>query len=66
MISRTIHIEVEKPHEDLIDCHLMINNVRGKTVRLKKEDFLQFLERAHYEVHNNGSNIESVDITLGK
>lgn len=66
MKPKTIRIEVEKPHEDLVDCHLVVNNVRGKTVRLKKEEFQQFVERAHHEVHNNGSNIELMNIILGK
>jgi len=65
-MPKTVRIEVEKPHEDLVDCHMVVDDVRGKTVRLKTEEFQQFVERAHHEVHNNGSNIESMEIKFGK
>jgi hypothetical protein len=65
-MSRAIRIEVERHNEHLIDCHMVIDNQRSKSLRLKKQNFRDFLERVHHEVYSKGSQIEELVLTLGR
>lgn len=61
---KTVRIEIEKPDQHLIDCHMHVNDVKHKTIRVQKHEFVMFLERITHEVYNKGSQVEDLIIRL--
>lgn len=65
MTKKTVRLEVEKPDQHLIDCHLHVDDKKHSTIRIKKHEFSDFLERFHTEAYNRGTHVEELTITLG-
>lgn len=66
MKPKTVRIEVEKPDQHLIDCHMFVGAKKDRTIRIKRDEFVLFLERLSNEVYTRGSQIEELTIRLTK